>query len=128
MKTFLISSALIISQFIFCSLSVDAQPNTPKGKEQLVEFNNTTGKFTVPEGKTWYIYNILSDVENLDGERTRIKLKSVNDLVFSGGGPIVYKYGVAMNFPLIFKENTKFEFDINHSATKAIMTYIEVEN
>ena len=42
------------------SLTGNAQTTIPKGKAQIIEFNNSTAKFTVPAGKTWYIINLFS--------------------------------------------------------------------
>jgi len=45
------------------TLTINAQTTIPKGKAKLIEFTNATAKFTVPEGKTWYIKNTFSDCE-----------------------------------------------------------------
>ena len=123
MKNILFTLALLLPFF------VNSQNLAINGEVQFIEFNNSTSKFIVPDGKTWYIYNILGDIENKQTkERTRIKLTRVNDLIFKYGGPMVYKYGVSTDgtFPLIFKENTVFELEIFNS-NQAFMTYIEID-
>ena len=122
--------------FFFCVISknVNAQSDLPKGKVHLVEFINGEGKFAVPQGKSWYIYNIFSDrkhytqVEGRDGYVT-IAFKRINQVVYENG-PCVYNQnlGNIINFPLIFPEKTTFEFIIKNSGAKAIMSYIEVDN
>jgi len=116
------------------ALSVNAQTTIPKGKSQLIEFTNSTAKFAVPEGKTWYIYNVFCEPSFTKGtEETDayIILKSINNIVFNKGkGPLVYYYNTALvvNFPLVFTEKTQFELEIFNSGKKAIMTYVEVDN
>ena len=44
-----------------CTLSGNAQTSLPKGKAQLIEFTNATAQFTVPEGKSWFIYSVFSE-------------------------------------------------------------------
>jgi hypothetical protein len=120
--------------FILCltSLSISAQ-TVPKGKVNLIEFKANTSAFKVPEGKTWYIYNIFCDRKSSQGDEDEIAiiLKSVNNVLFKRG-PIVFLSERAINFPMIFPEKTTFELDIKSnsdiSEIKAIMTYIETEN
>jgi hypothetical protein len=120
--------------FILCltSLSISAQI-VPKGKVNLIEFNSTTSIFKVPEGKTWYVYNIFCERKSVEGteDEIGIVLKSVNDIIFKRG-PIVFLSERAINFPMIFPEKTTFELDFKSnsdvSSTKAIMTYIETDN
>jgi len=116
------------------ALSVKSQTAISKGKSQLIEFTNSTAKFAVPEGKTWYIYNVFC--EHTYGQSTEEKdayiiLKSINNIVFNKGkGPLVYYYNTALvvNFPIVFTEKTQFELEIFNSEKKAIMTYVEVDN
>jgi hypothetical protein len=120
--------------FILCltSLSISAQ-TVPKGKVNLIEFNSNSSVFKVPEGKTWYVYNIFCDRKSDQGAEDEIVIimKSVNDVVFKRG-PIVFLSERAINFPMIFPEKTTFELDIKShsdiSDIKAIMTYIETDN
>ena len=116
------------------ALSVNAQTTIPKGKSQLIEFNNSTAKFTVPEGKTWYIHNIFCErtyTQGTEEEKAAIFLKSINNIIYNEGmGPMVYFYntGLILNFPIVFTEKTQFEFEIFNSGKKAIITYVEVDN
>jgi len=114
--------------------SVNAQSNVPKGKAQLIEFTNETAKFTVPEGKTWYIYNIFCEqyyTQGTEEKEAGILFKSINNIIFNKGkGPTVYYYntGLVLNFPIVFTEKTQFELEIFNSGKKAIITYVEVDN
>ncbi|MBI2279158.1 MAG: hypothetical protein HYU68_00470 [Bacteroidetes bacterium] len=125
---------LIITLFLsIWAFSGYAQTTISNGKSQLVEFNSTTSKFTVPAGKTWYIYNIFCERKYVQGEEekdSKIILKGINGIVFKNG-PLVYYYntGLVLNFPLVFTEKTTFEFEIMENiGNKAVMTYIEVDN
>ena len=110
-----------------------AQTGTPKGKANLIEFTNTTAKFKVPEGKTWYIYNVFGERRFLQGveeKDVRIILKSINNINFKLG-PMLYYYntGITVNYPLVFAEKTTFELELNdNTGSKAVMTYVEVDN
>lgn len=125
---------LVMFFFFVISKNVNAQSDLPKGKVHLVEFTNETGKFFVPQGKSWYIYNIFSDRKyyaSVGGGESfvAIALKSINKVVFQNGPYVYQQYlGTIFNFPLIFPEKTTFEFEIKNSGVKAIMSYIEVEN
>jgi hypothetical protein len=116
------------------ALSVNAQATIPKGKSQLIEFTNSTAKFAVPEGKTWYIYNVFCEQTYTQGTEEKdacILFKSINNIIFNKGkGPLVYYYNTALvlNFPLVFTEKTQFELEIFNSGKKAIITYVEVDN
>lgn len=120
--------------FFFLSKNVNAQSEIPKGKIHLVEFTNETGKFAVPQGKSWYIYNIFSDRKYYPPGEDKdafviVALKSINRVVYQNGPNVYNQYlGTIFNFPLIFPEKTTFEFVIKNSGAKAIMTYIEVDN
>ena len=104
------------------SLTSAAQTAIPKGKATLIEFTNTSAKFKVPEGKTWYIYNVFCESLKDDGlqEKTpKIALKSINN----------YNSTFVVNYPLVFPEKTSFEFEVlNISNAKGVMTYVEVDN
>ena len=126
----------IIALFLTLTLSISkgfAQAGIPKGKAHLVEFTNETAKFKVPEGKTWYIYNVFGERRFLQGveeKDLRIILKSINNINFKSG-PVLYYYntGLTINYPLIFPEKKSFELEIYAPAgSKTVMTYIEVDN
>ena len=121
---------ILLLLLFLTSFSLSAQ-TIPKGKANLIEFSSNNSAFKVPEGKTWYIYNIFSNRKTIQGgEETEagIILKSVNGVVFKKG-PVVYASSGNLNFPIIFPEKTSFEFEIfSNPGTKAIMTYIETEN
>jgi hypothetical protein len=112
------------------SISISAQI-VPKGKANLIEFNSSNSVFIVPEGKTWYVYNVFCErksVQNTEESPNAIVLKRVNNLIFKKG-PLVYLSESAINFPLIFPEKTTFELEIiSSSKTQATMTYIETDN
>ena len=116
------------------SKNVNAQSDLPKGKVYLVEFTNGKGKFAVPQGKSWYIYNIFSDRKYYPlGEDKEafviVALKSINKVVYDNAPYVYNQYlGTVINFPLIFPEKTTFEFIIKNSGAKAMMSYIEVDN
>ncbi len=115
------------------SLTSAAQTAIPKGKANLIEFTNTSAKFKVPEGKTWYIYNVFCESLKDDGlqEKTpKIALKSINNYNYKFG-PFLYNYNstFVVNYPLVFPEKTSFEFEVlNISNAKGVMTYVEVDN
>jgi hypothetical protein len=137
---------IIVTLFLsVCSLNAKAQ-TTPKGKAQLIEFTNTTSKYIVPAGKTWYINQIFSNYRIEDDEtteRTAIFIKSLNgieltNLSLGKYGPKVFGAfnEFVIQFPLIFPENTKFELVITNdkrtglilSDKKAILNYLEIDN
>jgi hypothetical protein len=129
LKNFFVAIVLTV-----LALSVNAQSTIPKGKSQLIEFTNSTAKFAVPEGKTWYIYNIFCErtfTKGTEEKEACILFKSINDIIFNKGeGPSVYYYNTALivNFPIVFTEKTQFELEIFNSGKKAIITYVEVDN
>ncbi len=126
----------IIALFLTLTLSISkgfAQAGIPKGKAHLVEFTNETAKFKVPEGKTWYIYNVFYDRKFKSGTEekdTRISLKSLNNIAFKFGQALFFvNVFQNLNAPLIFPEKTTFELEISDpSGSKAVINYIEVEN
>jgi hypothetical protein len=103
------------------NLTINAQTSIPKGKAQLIEFTNATAKFTVPEGKTWYIQNTFSDwriectqPDGTTGRTIRVFLKSLNgllktDLSKNKFGPLLYFSSETNSMSLIFPEKTTFE-------------------
>ena len=119
--------------FLFISTSdIIAQNSVSNGSAQLVEFTPTNAKFTVPASKTWHITNVFCERKYQSGGEEKdagIILKSINDVVFEKG-PLLFYYnsGLVMNFPIILKEGTSFEFTVKNSGGKAIMTYIEYDN
>lgn len=108
---------------------LNAQTTIPKGKAQLIEFTNATAKFTVPDGKTWTIYNVFSDEmtdiqlkkegnENYySKDYVKITIKSIDGIIktdFTKNiyGPLLFNSGSTgsdFDFPLIFPEKTSFE-------------------
>jgi hypothetical protein len=128
-------TVFIITLFLsVCSLSSIAQTAIPKGKVQLIEFNNATSKFTVPDGKTWIIYNIFSEYA-VDGvvkisEHTnekyfdyldvRIFLKELNGVektnyIKNIYGTQLYRStdaATVIPYPIIFPEKTTFNLII----------------
>jgi hypothetical protein len=145
-KNIVLITCILVLSFI-CDLH--SQTVYPKGKAHIIEFNNTTAKFTVPAGKTWYIVNIFSDyftdfIPNSTSSEINIFLKSldgtvITDLSINKVGTKVYS-GVqtyALRMPLIFPENTVFELiiisgelskpNINNSI-KAFLNYVECDN
>ena len=111
------------------SLSVKAQTNIPNGKVQLTEFTNTTARFTVPAGKTWYISNIFSSSQSAKEETNYIILKNINNTTFGSNGPILSNFARNfINYPIIFPEKTTFEIQITDLSAKAIIIYTEVDN
>lgn len=121
------------------TLSGNAQTTTPKGKAQLIEFTNATAKFTVPDGKTWVIYNVFSDYitnvtlsnERYDGEDIRIFFKSINgitktDLTKNLYGTQLYRStnaSTTVGMPIILPEKTTFELIITFGSIGKLKLY-----
>ena len=140
----------IVTLFIsVSSLSLNAQLAAPKGKAQLIEFTNATAKFTVPDGKTWYIHNTFSDwridctlPDGTTGRVTRVFLKSLNgvvktDITKNQFGPQLYCSPEINSMSLIFSEKTTFELlllssnmnqDIKLFSGKGYINIIETDN
>ncbi len=122
---------LLLTLAIFITLCVNAQTPMPQGNVIFKEFDNSNASFTVPEGKSWYIYNIYSDyvaggtlkyneyekknvLENT--EDVRIFIKELNgklktDYSKNIYGPQVYRgsnNATTITLPIIFSENTTF--------------------
>ena len=122
----------LILLLILCSTSISIYAQiVPKGKANLIEFNSNNSVFIVPEGKTWYVYNVFCErksVQDTEESPNAIVLKRVNNLIFKKG-PLVYLSESSINFPLIFPEKTTFELEIlSSSKIQATMTYIETDN
>jgi hypothetical protein len=117
-------STLILS---VCTLSGNAQTSLPKGKAQLIEFTNATAQFTVPAGKTWYIYSILTDwsANTMKDDRgdyysddIRVFIKSLNgkvktDYKTNKMGPQLGSRSTSPSpgtgYPIILPENTSIQ-------------------
>jgi hypothetical protein len=105
--------ALLISSLSFTATS---QVVIPKGKVLLLEFSNASAKFTVPEGKAWYVINVFA----APGKTSiNVFLKSINakDLStsrLSSTNLFLFKSNekVTFSFPLAFPSNTTFELSI----------------
>ena len=120
----------------------NAQNIVPKGKAKLIEFSNTNAKFTVPEGKTWIIYNVFSDyVADEGSSRIRIFLKELNGVEKTNYlkniyGPQLYFTKLTFPYPIIFPEKTTFSFVILKGDLKNLQLYdgfgymslIEIDN
>lgn len=125
------------------TLSSNAQTTVPKGKAQIIEFTNSTAKFTVPAGKTWYIVNLFSDCStnlsydsqgNLNSDDIRIFIKSINgsiitDIANKKYGPVIYRgpnHERMQPLPIILPENSTIELVITSgnwaSKNKSTMT------
>ena len=125
---------LIVTLFLSTlTSSVNAQSNVPKGKVQLIEFTNETAKFTVPEGKTWFIYSVFSEYvvdgvvkfdeyskknsydNSLD---IRIFLKDLNGIEKTNYIKNIYATqlfhceGAGIPYPIVFPEKTTFNLII----------------
>lgn len=108
------------------SLLCNAQTTMEKGKAQLIEFTNETAKFTVPEGKTWIIYNVFSDYCTdiktdaagvLTSTNIRIYIKSINNVTKTDLAKMILGTQLymskdatkAIGMPIVIPEKTKFE-------------------
>lgn len=148
-KFFLIAVLFSIS----VSANLKAQTAEPKGKTQLIEFSNSSAKFTVPEGKTWYISNVFSIyqiskeslsfviyIKSINGtELTNVSEAQLGPKLFdSRAGESGYTLPPAIKFPLILPQNTVFELVICQSKNlvfkavlsdrKAYLIYTEIDN
>jgi hypothetical protein len=112
---------------LVCNNSVSAQNFIAQGDAKLLEFNNETAKFIVPEGKTWVIYSAFSDYftdlrfneygGNIQ-ESIHIFIKKMNEKVKTDlskklFGPSLFtsmeNVSTHMGFPIILPEKTTFE-------------------
>ena len=116
---------------ITCTLffGSQAQESMPKGEIMFVEFDNSNATFQVPEGKSWFIYNIYSDYvvggtviqyegKSLlqDPDDVRIFIKDLDgkmktDYTKNIYGPQVYRStnaSTVIPFPLNFTDKTSF--------------------
>jgi hypothetical protein len=57
-----ISFLSVFLLFILSNQVINAQQSVPLGTAKLIDFTNTTASFSVPEGKTWVVYSIFSDL------------------------------------------------------------------
>jgi hypothetical protein len=115
-----------------CNLSSIAQTTIPKGKVQLIEFTNANAKFTVPEGKTWYIYGVFGS------GKLNIYMKSLNGTELTDLPTQILGSNLGTIITKIFPQNTNFELIIltfNEvqnkyilSENKAWINYVEVDN
>lgn len=110
-----------------CSLYSSAQTTSLQGKAQLIEFTNANANFTVPAGKTWCIYGILTDwstntVQDEDGyyssEDIRVFIQRLNgqvktDYKTNKMGPQLGSRSTSPSpgtgYPLFFPENTTIQ-------------------
>ena len=138
---------LIVTLFLSTlTSSVNAQSNVPKGKVQLIEFTNETAKFTVPEGKTWFIYSVFSEYvvdgvvkfdeyskknsydNSLD---IRIFLKDLNGIektnyIKNIYGTQLYRStnaSTVIPYPIIFPEKTTFNLIIHKGDLGSLQLY-----
>ena len=134
---------IVIAFYLSYPSVLKAQTTLPKGKVKLVEFTNANAKFTVPPGKTWYIYQVLSFAK-IKEENINVFIKSINNteltnLSIEKLGPKIYDpvniYMIPL--PIIFPENTSFSLIITShkdgsnqtvSDKNAFINYIEITN
>lgn len=120
-----------------------AQDATHHSKAQLVTFTNASGKFVVPPGKTWTIYNAFTSYNANDDNIYGICIKSINGKVLCDLSKNMLTYIIFntsgfsdIRQPLIFPENTKFELliykRVNDSRSlydnTAYLNYVETDN
>ncbi len=129
-----LSFFLIVTLFLSAITSISiAQTNIPKGKAQLIEFTNAKAKFTVPDGKIWYIYDVFASSD------IKVKIKSLNGIELTNlSSNIIGPIFQSFNVPKIFPQNTNFELIILIwsqeqkkyilSENKAWINYIEIDN
>lgn len=125
---------LVLFTFLIgCSLK--AQITIPNGKAKLLEFNNETSNFMVPDGKSWMVYSVFSDcgvdgISKYDEYRKknilenfltiRVFLKTLNGEektnsqknIFS---TIFFNSGIGLStiaYPIVFPSKTNFSFII----------------
>jgi hypothetical protein len=136
----------IITHFFVFSLDLSAQSTIPKGKAQLIEFTNANAKFTVPEGKTWVLYNVFSDyvVDGVmktddytkkivfsDDKPVRIFLKELNGVEKTNYLMNVYgtqfyhsnTFSTGISYPLLFPEKTSFGLILLKGSTGYLQLY-----
>lgn len=123
------------------------------GKANIIEFTNTTAKFTVPSGKTWIIQNIFSDIQTKfkvkdswnEGKLNRcyvnVYIKSINNVIKTDLTSELHGKRINNNsdfHPIYLPENTTIEFLIVYEDSSdkteknydgnAILNYIEITN
>jgi len=104
--------------------------SSSNGVAHLETFTNANAKFTVPAGKTWYVYGVHSTEmadyyvrdenwgKTLESHRIYVQLKSLNGQPVSNSSQ--NKYGVSFysgnyynfDYPIVLPENTTIEFEI----------------
>jgi hypothetical protein len=100
------------------TLSSNAQTTIPKSKAQLIEFTNSTAKFTVPSGKTWTVHSVFTSFP-AGTDYYDIRVKSINSVILTDisknmlGNLLFSSYSISNVSPtLILPENTSIEFII----------------
>jgi hypothetical protein len=124
------------------TLSSNAQTTIPKSKAQLIEFTNSTAKFTVPSGKTWTVHSVFTSFP-ADNNYYYIYVKSINSVILTDisknmFGLLLYCSNTISNYPpsLILPENTSIEFIITKKVEgirslydkSAFLNFSETEN
>lgn len=146
------SNLILLLSIIIFQFSVNKSvAQNFNGKANIIEFTNTTAKFTVPSGKTWIIQNIFSDeytnfkIKNnnngLEHCRVLVFIKTINGIIKTD--LITEKNSKRLNnnsefHPIYLPENTSIEFIITYDdfmADKikiydgsATLNYIEITN
>lgn len=137
-----------IDSLTFQLLNAKSTP-VAEGKAYLKTFTNATASFTVPAGKTWYVYNVCPTLSTYNGNNVALHLKSLNGITTGKSsleqiGLIIQRNGMGNkpSFPLILPESTTIEFEVytyeyNSSSNKdeyirldipAFINYIEYDN
>jgi hypothetical protein len=131
---------LIVTSYLNVTGSVtNAQTTLPEGNVQLVEFSNSTARFQVPEGKSWYIVNSFSVegitpvyicLKSINGKDLKNKLNNYSLKLFDS------EKQRSNMLPLVLPPNTEFEliilkdgfmsFDLANST--GYLNFIEVES
>lgn len=127
---------LIVFALVFgASINGKAQITIPKGKALLMEFTNDSARFTVPQGKVWYVVNVFTAPGKVG---SYIYLKSINDKNLSSSKFIetnLLLFGKSeqppVNYPIVFPSETTFELILmdgfyNKSEKTAYLNVIEV--
>ena len=102
-------------------------------KKLILKFLNEKSKFTVPDGKIWYIYDVFASSD------IKVKIKSLNGIELTNlSSNIIGPIFQSFNVPKIFPQNTNFELIILIwsqeqkkyilSENKAWINYIEIDN
>jgi len=114
---------------VLCLAFILTSANTQQKTPQFIQFNNFTGNFEVPVGKTWVINQIFSSFTsevktNPDGTTTiipvRIFIKALNgdiktDYAGNRFGPQVFQSNntsATISYPIVLPEKTVFSLVI----------------